>query len=111
MCFTLYNPAEEERAGCFALDVVLPTRDSLCPVSLPRRAVSWSVVCLSGIFWPYSLVFIDILAFINENLYIDRRYVVCAILLLFYINCLFFQLFSSFCIGLNFFMVLYNSNI
>ena len=81
-------------------------------VSLPRRAVSWSVVCLSGIFfWPYSLVFIDILAFINENLYIDRRYVVCAILLLLYTNVVFSSTFQLLLYRSEFFMVLYNSNI
>ena len=64
--FSLYNPAEEERAGYFALNVFRLACDCLDSVSLPHRAVGWSVVCLSGIFWSYSFVFFffDSLAYI-----------------------------------------------
>ena len=39
-----------ERAGCFILNVYLPSCDCECSVSLPHGVLGWSAVCDCGIF-------------------------------------------------------------
>ena len=51
MVESLFNLAEEERAGCFALSVFLLLCGCYCLVPLPRGAMGWSC----GISWSYSL--------------------------------------------------------
>ena len=45
----------EEKAGCFALFVLIVSRDGWA--ALPRGAVGLSAVCDFGISWSYSLIF------------------------------------------------------
>ena len=40
---------EEERAGCFVLNVYPMSCYCKCPVALPHDAVGWSAVCDCGI--------------------------------------------------------------
>ena len=56
MLYLVYNLvfdhlAEEKRAGCFILTVVLLTFGYKCSVSLPYSAVSWSALSDCGISW------------------------------------------------------------
>ena len=43
-CDVVLNLAEEAKAGCYTLIVVLLPCESLCSVPLPRSAMGWSVI-------------------------------------------------------------------
>ena len=69
VCLVLCNPvlsvlssfcnylAEEERAGCFTLIVILVSCGYQCSRSLPHGAMQRSSVCNCGVFGSYSLSF------------------------------------------------------
>ena len=57
-CFVIYyfvsfsffdNIGGDERAGCFALIVIMSYRYYYCSVALPHDAASWSALCECGI--------------------------------------------------------------
>ena len=52
---SVHRLAEEERAGCLALSVILLSCLCQCSAYVSCDVMDWSVVCDCGISWSYSL--------------------------------------------------------